>query len=242
MSNPPASDLRPSDRPVLKPLSAFQGSLSNRVYLTLKDAILTLGYAPGAALRKQELCEELSVSRSPVSEAVTRLASEGLVSVLPQTGTYVARFSMAEIRESAFLREALELAAVEFLAPRITDEQLVELKRNIRVQEILVQDGDVAGFYENDAAMHSLMMSFTGYGRLAHMADSVWSQVARARRLVLPEQGRVTQTLREHHAILNALQARDPDLARTTTRSHLRQLITYLEPLETRRPDLFAPG
>jgi len=224
----------------LKPLDGFEGALSNRVYLSIKDAILRLDYKPGQILRKQQICEALQVSRSPVSEAVTRLASEGLVTILPQAGTYVARFSMAEIRESAFLREALELAAVDYLAPLITDDQLVQLRRNLRVQEALVEDGDVVGFYEKDAEMHMLLMSFTGFKRLARMADTVWVQVSRARRLILPEPGRIGETLREHQEIVGALASRDVEAARLATRRHLRQLLTYLEPLEQSRPDLFS--
>lgn len=224
----------------LKPLADFDGTLSNRVYLSLKDAILTLAYKPGQILRKQQVCDVLEVSRSPVSEAIARLASEGLVAIMPQAGTYVARFSMDEIRESAFLREALELAAVEHLAPVITSEQILQLKRNLRVQEALIEDGDVAGFYEKDAEMHALLMSFTGFRRLARMADTVWLQVARARRLILPEPGRVKDTLAEHRRIIEALEACDPEAARTATRHHLRQLLTYLEPLEQSRPDLFS--
>lgn len=223
----------------LKPLDDFEGTLSNRVYLTLKDAILTLEYRPGETLRKQMVCETLRVSRSPVSEAVARLAGEGLVTILPQTGTYVSRFSMDEIRESAFLREALELAAIEFLAPIITDEQIVLLKRNLRVQQALVEDGDFDGFYQQDAEMHRLLMSFTGFRRLAKMADSVWLQVARARRVNLPLAGRIEATLVEHKAIIDALEARDADRAVKTTRTHLRQLISFLRPLEDSHPDLF---
>ena len=230
-----------TEQPVkLRPLSQFQGSLTNRVYLALKHAILSLEYHPGQILRKQLVCDALGVSRSPVSEAVARLAVEGLVVVMPQAGTYVARFSMQEIRESAFLREALELAAVEMLAPVITDDQIVQLRRNLRVQEALVDDGDFDGFYEKDAEMHAILMSFTGFSRLAQMAETVWLQVSRARRLVLPEPGRVADTLKEHRAIIEALEARDADLARQVTRAHLRQLIKYLEPLESRRPDLFS--
>lgn len=59
----------------LKPLDGFDGALSNRVYLSIKDAILRLDYKPGQILRKQQVCETLRVSRSPVSEAVARLAS-----------------------------------------------------------------------------------------------------------------------------------------------------------------------
>ncbi len=237
-----SADTDKGAEPPLSPLDRFQGSLSHRVYLSLRDAILMLDYAPGTLLRKGEICGALGVSRSPVSEAVARLASEGLVSVQPQSGTYVARFSMAEIRESAFLREALELAAVEHLAPRITEDQIVQLRRNLRVQEALVADGDWAGFYEKDAEMHALLMSFTGFPRLARMADTVWLQVARARRLVLPEPGRVAETLDEHRAIVAALAKGDAEAARQATRHHLRQLITYVEPLEARRPDLFSPG
>lgn len=225
--------------PRLKPLDRFEGTLSNRVYLTLKDAILTLDYKPGDILRKQHVCAELQVSRSPVSEAVTRLAGEGLVTILPQTGTYVSRFSMAEIRESAFLREALELAAVGFLAPRITEDQLVLLRRSLRVQKALIEDGDTEGFYEQDAEMHRLLMSFTGFRRLADMAETVWVQVARARRVTLPVPGRIAATLREHQSIVDALAARDTTAAVDATRTHLRQLLSYLEPLEDSRPDLF---
>jgi hypothetical protein len=61
---------------------------------------------------------------------------------------------MAEIREGAFLREALELAAIERVATTITEEQLVLLKRNLRIQEALMQDGDTAGFHQMDAELH----------------------------------------------------------------------------------------
>ena len=96
----------------LRPLDAFQGSLAQRVYASLREAILSMSLRPGDILRKPEICDQLGVSRSPVSEAVARLAVEHLVRVVPQAGTYVARFSLNEIREGAFLRAALELASV----------------------------------------------------------------------------------------------------------------------------------
>jgi DNA-binding GntR family transcriptional regulator len=223
----------------LAPLDAYEGSLSTRVYQSLKDAILSLAYQPGEILRKGEICDHLGISRSPVSEAVTRLAAEGLVDVVPQAGTFVARFSMSEIREGAFLREALEVAAVEQIAGTVTEDQLVELRRSLRIQQALVEDGDVAGFYKLDAEMHELMLSFTGYRRLAQIAETSWLQVNRARRLVLPNARRIEETLEEHRAIIDALEAGDPEAARTATRRHLRQLLRYLEPLEREHPDLF---
>jgi DNA-binding GntR family transcriptional regulator len=226
----------------LRPLDDFAGSLATRVYLALKDAILSIAYGPGEILRKGEICDSLGVSRSPVAEAVARLAAEGLVDVVPQAGTFVARFSMDEIREGAFLREAIELAAVEEVARIITDEQLMQLRRNLRVQEALVADGDIKGFYKLDGEMHAMILSFTGYRRLAQVSETAWLHVNRARQLILPVPGRVAATLSEHQAIFAALQARDPVRARAATRDHLRQLLSYLEPLERERPDLFDPA
>jgi GntR family transcriptional regulator, rspAB operon transcriptional repressor len=234
----PQGSTRPRGR--LAPLEAFSGSLANRSYLALREAILTLGYRPGEALRKSEICAELGVSRSPVAEAILRLSGEGLVDVVPQAGTYVARFSMDEIREGAFLREAIELAAVEAVAAAITEEQLVQLRRNLRVQEALVADGDFAGFYKLDGEMHGMILAFTGFRKLGQVAETAWVHVNRARQLILPLPGRVAETLEEHRAIIAALEARDPQAARAAMRRHLGRLVAFLEPLEKSHPDLFG--
>ncbi|MGL4237824.1 GntR family transcriptional regulator [Tabrizicola sp.] len=232
----------PSAAQRLRPLAEFSGSLGQRVYQTLRQAILSLAYRPGEILRKPDICDALGVSRSPVADAVARLQAEGLVDVVPQAGTFVARFSMQEIREGAFLREAIEVAAIERVAERITDDQLQLLRRNITVQTALVADGDIPGFYAMDAAMHELLLSFTGFPKLALVAETAWAHVNRARQLILPVPGRVQATLAEHKAILAALEKRDPPAARAAIQAHLRQLITYLEPLERDRPDLFNPS
>lgn len=242
MLQPPAPPPQEPSEARLAPLDRFSGSLGQRVYQTLREAILSLAYRPGEIIRKPEICDALGVSRSPVADAVARLAAEGLVDVVPQAGTFVARFSMEEIREGAFLREAIEVAAIERVAETITEDQLTQLRRNITVQAALIADGDVPGFYQTDAAMHELILSFTGFRKLAQVSETAWLHVNRARQLILPVPGRITATLDEHRAILVALESRDPDAARLATRAHLRQLVTYLEPLERDRPDLFDPA
>ena len=230
----------PERRP-LRPLADYPGSLAQKVYGSLREAILSLHLAPGEIIRKPEICDMLGVSRSPVSEAVARLAGEHLVRVVPQAGTYVARLSLSEIREGAFLREALEMAAVELVAATITEAQVGLLRRNLDLQAALVGGLDFAGFYQTDAAMHELILSFTGFRRLAVLADTSWVHVNRARQLILPQPGRVEATLAEHRAIVEAVVARDPAAARVATRAHLGKLIGILEPLAQNRPDLFEP-
>ncbi len=222
------------------PLDHFAGSLGQKVYQTLRQAILSLACRPGEILRKPEICAALGVSRSPVSDAMARLAVEGLVDVVPQAGTFVARFSMDEIREGAFLREAIEVAAAERVAASITDAQVMLLRGNLAVQATLLEAGDIPGFYEQDAAMHEAILSFTGFRRVAQVSETAWLHVNRARQLVLPVPGRVAATLDEHRTIVDALAARDPAAARIAVKLHLGQLLRFLEPLERQRPDLFT--
>ncbi|WP_420333580.1 GntR family transcriptional regulator [Roseibium sp.] len=240
MSETTATDMETSGTVRLTPLSEYEGSLSSRVYMSLKDAILTLAYEPGEVLRKAEICEQLGISRSPVSEAVARLAAEGLLRVMPQSGTYVAQLSMDEVREGAFIREAFELAAVEYVAQIITDEQITLLRRNLKVQQGLVEDQDIQGFYKADTALHNLIMGFTDFKRLASIAETSWLHVNRARQLVLPNPRRVSDTLDEHTTIVDALAARDPNAARAATEFHLGQLVRHLEAVERDRPELFS--
>ena len=78
--------------PQLAEIGEMSGSLAQRVYQSLRDAILTLEYMPGSVIRKSYICQQLGVSRQPVSEAIARLSSEGLVDVIPQSATRVSRF------------------------------------------------------------------------------------------------------------------------------------------------------
>ena len=234
-------DVHLPQRQALRPLAVFPGSLAQKVYAALREAIMSLSYRPGDILRKPEICALLGVSRSPVSEAIARLAAEQLVQVVPQAGTYVARLSLAEIREGAFLREALELAAVERVVLSVTEAQVAQLRGNLAVQEALLLDADFAGFYQMDAQMHEMILSFTGFRRVAVLADSSWVHVNRARQLVLPQPGRVEDTLAEHQQIVAAIAARDVEAARAAVRVHLGKLIGFLEPLAQNRPDLFEP-
>ncbi|EEE35676.1 transcriptional regulator, GntR family [Rhodobacteraceae bacterium KLH11] len=216
-----------------------EGSLSQRVYISVKEAILALHFPPGANLRKAPICERLGVSRAPVTEAIARLAAEGLVDVVPQSGTHVSYFSMSEIREGAFLREALELAAVSKVTRDLTEEQRKILSRNMRLQKLLIEDEDISGFYQADEEFHGLLMEFTGFRRLADVAQTVSLQVSRARILLLPAPGRAAETLAEHQAIFDAISAQDEQGARDAMRLHLGQLMPRIEQLEQRKPHLF---
>lgn len=225
--------------PRLPAIDDLSGSLAQRVYQSLRESILTLEYRPGAVIRKSVICEQLGVSRQPVSEAIARLSTEGLVDVIPQSATRVSRFSLADLRESSFLREAVEMAAVGHVAERRSEEQLAQLVRALRMQEMLYDDGDQAGFYQADEDFHSLLMELTGFPGVVATAANVSIPLKRARLAILPEPGRPVAVIAEHRAIVEAIRGRDAAAAREAMHCHLGQLMSRIEPLERERPELF---
>ncbi len=224
----------------IRTLDNFQGSLTNRTFLAVREAIIELNFLPGEIIRKHDICNALGVSRSPVSEALAKLRNEGLVEVVPQSGTFVSRFSLQDIKEGAFLREAIELACIEILASNISEQQLIDLNRNLKLQKVLAESDDYQGFYQLDAKMHGMIMDFTGYKNLAKVTKTGWVQVDRARQLLLPVDGRLKKAFQEHRAVIKALEQNDVALAREKMRTHLNQLILLLTPLEKKHPHLFA--
>ena len=223
----------------IRTLDNFQGSLTNRTFLAIREAIMELNFLPGEIIRKHDICNTLGVSRSPVSEALAKLRNEGLVEVVPQSGTFVSRFSLQDIKEGAFLREAIELACIEILASNISEQQLIDLNRNLKLQKVLAESDDYQGFYQLDAKMHGMIMDFTGYKNLAKVTKTGWVQVDRARQLLLPVDGRLKKAFQEHRAVIKALEQNDVALAREKMRTHLNQLILLLTPLEKKHPHLF---
>jgi GntR family transcriptional regulator, rspAB operon transcriptional repressor len=92
----------------------------DQVYTILRQAIISSQLAPGEAIRKELVALQLGVSRTPVSDAINRLADEGLVEIYPQTGTFVARLRLDKIETAQFVRIALETAAIRRAAERST--------------------------------------------------------------------------------------------------------------------------
>ena len=228
-----------SDEMQILDIGGLEGPLGQRVYTALRDGILDMSLHPGMVLRKGALCEQLGVSRSPVAEALGRLSSEGLVDVIPQSATRVSQLFLADLLEECFLREAVEVAAVTKVTLERTDEQLTKLTRNLRLQGLLVDDKDFQGFFEADVGFHELILGFTGFPKVVAAAGQMSLQLARARMLLLPEEGRPEGAVTEHHVILQAIKAKDVDAARTSMATHLRQLIDRISPLERQHPDFF---
>ena len=93
-------------------------SAARRVYLQLRQRIVDMTLVPGTRIVERDIAEELGISRTPVHEAVQRLADEGLIEVVPRSGTFVARIPLDALEEAMLVRHALETAIIEKAAER----------------------------------------------------------------------------------------------------------------------------
>lgn len=206
-----------------------------RVYLTLREAITTAELVPGRRLSENELAGQLGVSRTPIREALALLREERLVAIVPQLGTFVTRVSPVAVADAAFVREALECAAVRHAARRIGSDALAELQANLAAQEL----ADPVRFDGLDDEFHRVLADASGHGiawTLAHRANG---QLDRIRGLSLPEPGYVGEMVKEHHDVVAAVARGDADGAERALRHHLQMVPSLLGALRQRHPDYF---
>lgn len=212
---------------------------SNRrvIYETLRRKVLTLELEPGAALSEKDLAAGLGVSRTPVREGLILLAEEGLVQVFPQIGSFVSRVDPQRVADAQFLREAVELTALEDMPADPDPDLLAELEDNLVRQRSA--ETDVEGFFALDEDFHRGLLRLSGHERAWPTVVSAKGHLDRARRLGL-ESSPPQVYADQHIDILDAVRAHDLDRARTTMRTHLRAVFTDIEDLRERKPDLFA--
>jgi DNA-binding GntR family transcriptional regulator len=204
-------------------------SKTDRVYEVLRRRIRELALAPGAPLRKEEIALELGVSRAPVSDAISRLAEEGLIDVFPQHGSFVALIRSSDVRESLFVRTALEVEAMRRLAPIADAKVVAALDANIASQVDALATGNLEQFYDLDEALHAAMFGAIETPRALRLLEAARAPLDRVRRLALPDQGRPEQTLAEHRALVDAIRSGDGEYAAAAMRAHLTMVGRAIE-------------
>jgi DNA-binding GntR family transcriptional regulator len=204
-------------------------SKTERVYALLRRRIRDLTLAPGTPLRKEEIALELGISRAPVSDAINRLAEEGLIDVFPQHGSFVAAIRAADVRESLFVRTALEAEAMRRLAGHANIATLKILDANIAAQADALADGNLAKFYDLDEALHAAIFAAIEKPRSLRLLEAARAPLDRVRRLALPQPGRPEQTLTEHRALVEAIRSGDGEYAAAAMRAHLAMVARAIE-------------
>ncbi len=212
---------------------------SEVVYRDLRDGIINVTLVPGAPLVEKDITERYGISRTPVREAILRLAEEKLVDVVPKSGTFVARIPVSDLREAIVARTALEEVCVREATARASKSQLMELRAIIQRERELAENGDEQAFHDADNAFHSAIATAGGYPGIWTMIEKIRVQVERYRHLTLPQEGRMDRVVSEHSAVLDAMEKRDADEAAARMNKHLNKLQIDIGTFQDLWPDYF---
>ena len=206
-------------------LSISPQKISAAAYQALREKIISRELAPGQRLDLNRIEAQMGISRTPLKEALARLEMEGLIEILPRSGTYVTAPTPADIAESFDLRLALELFAVEIVAQTLGDSEIEQVRVLVRQLRQLAHSPDRDAIYPQylalDRQFHGLLIALAGNRRLrkVHQREDLHAQMARIRYHRSERDLGLAQT--EHEELLRALEARDPQAARDVMRAHL---------------------
>jgi DNA-binding GntR family transcriptional regulator len=182
---------------------------------------VSLRLKPGDPISEKEVAARYGVSRTPVREAIQRLADERLVEIFPQSGTFVARIPYGDLPEAMVIRKALETASVRLATEKATRSQLLALATIVEQQREAAEANDRGAFHRADEAFHAKIAEISGFPGIWRQVLQVKVQVDRYRRLTLSQEGRMAQVIADHERILAGITAGNPQDAEIGMALHL---------------------
>jgi DNA-binding GntR family transcriptional regulator len=216
---------------------SIEGDLatSHRIAASLREEILSGQFAPGTRIRQEDIAEQFGASRSPVREALRMLDADGLVTLVANTGAWIAQLSLTECEEMYQIRERVEPLLLNASMPNLTKESLERLA--ILAQEMEANQ-DVETFLRLDREFHLLSYSGATTALLGDMVQRLWNTTQHYRRAytrLLATNGFKTAHY-EHHLLLAAITRGDTEDAERILYGHIRR--TRLE--LAKHPEVFA--
>jgi len=224
-----------------RPTALTRGSVTADVTDVLRQAIVRLDLAPGESIDKTAICQQLGVSRFPVSEALARLQAEGLVDIAPQRGSTVSLVRIADVREYMLIRKALESEALRVLIGAHDAELIAALHANMVAQRQAAERDDAEAFHQIDIDFHDIIFRSMRFTKIKSIIDSARANLDRARRLIITPR-RLALTIAEHQAIFDGILASDAQQAFRAIRAHIDAVMVELFAFARTHPALFADG
>ncbi len=211
-----------------------------KVFDILLDMIMTFKLKPFALLSEKAVSEALHVSRSPVREALARLASMGLVDIYAQRGSIVSPLRVLDLQHSQFLRECIEVGILEKACKLSDRSELVKrLHGEIALQETLAAIGDYAGFANSDELFHQNIASAVGYPNIWSDIRNAKLHMSRFRMLTFPVMDNLTTTIAQHKKIATSIEAGNEVSGREAMHENLRKIFPLIPGLIAKFPEYF---
>lgn len=205
----------------IEPIVAKPERLTTIAYERIKDAIVRQSVAPGTRMTEAALADALGVSKTPVREALQRLASIGLVEFTGPKTCRVVTPSDRRIRDAYDLRAALEAGVVRLAAERATDEESAELAQIALESLEEAEAGNYDGFREHDGRFHAHLAEVARHERLAALAADAATLTRALRDRDAPAPGHAVDCGRYHVQIADAVGRHDSDAAAAALLAHI---------------------
>jgi DNA-binding GntR family transcriptional regulator len=193
--------------------------LADRAYVELRDQIVTLAIPPGAPINEDSLGRELRLGRTPLREAIKRLALENLVAVYPRRGTFVTEINITDLAHISDVRGQLEAHAAYRAAERLTPAQRDEL--DALVEEVGSATGGPEVLMELDARVHRFVYRCAGNPYLRDTLERYLNLSLRIWYLVLGRLPHLFERVHEHQELLQAIRDGDADGAHALVSEHV---------------------
>lgn len=206
-----------------------RSSLTDKVYLLLRNRILAQALLPGQKVDIDGLAADLGISRTPVKDALNRLASDGLVTVLARRGTFVTRFEIEDLLELLDVRMALEMHAVRTGASQATPAALQAMQALLQGLELDFPDDrqlatNADEFRARDRRFHLLAASTAQNRRLLESCEYLHLDIQMARAYYARTDLETEWVHAEHRGILDAFLRQDGDAAAQAVMKHLERV------------------
>lgn len=206
-----------------------QKPLKDLVYLELKHKILTGEIVSQTRLMEIDLSEKMNVSRTPIREAIKRLADDGLVKVEPRRGAYVANISIKDMLDVFEVREDMEGFVAKLAAKRITEEEKVQLKEiAVEYEEAIEKADDKERIIELDEKFHNFIVKCSGNETLRELVNYVQELSLRFRYLYYDDFSLYESTAEQHNRIMEAINSGRDNEARVEADAHVKALKEFV--------------
>lgn len=196
------------------------------VYDRLREMIGSFELAPGDRLVETDLAMRLGISKTPVREAIALLEADGLIETFPYRGAMVRWLSVNEMTEQGFLVDALEMPAYPIVVERISNAELMSIRKVADQLRRARRDRDEKRFAELAVGIHSRLFACSGFPRLQKLIQIVLGPVGLRydRILVYPFDDAWDVLTELSVARVDAMRARDADLAVSVVREHRQEM------------------
>ncbi|MBE7552022.1 MAG: GntR family transcriptional regulator [Anaerolineales bacterium] len=203
-------------------------SRSEAAYRILKEKIVTLELPPASLLNESDLMSELRLGRTPIREALQRLALENLVVILPRRGTIVADLNMSDLQKIFEMRLELEIYAVRLAAERATPAEVAEMEALLAKSDEIIQRGDYRQLMQLDHQVHQLLARAAHNEFLEETLERLYTHGLRLWYISLHKVSRLHEAIAEHREIIAAIRRGDGPRAAEIMRTHITDFQTQL--------------